>query len=164
MSSWTDDQIADYYAQLDQQALVAGLPTAGLVQRQAGAQMSVNASYSSSSPEATIARQHSYMLTKGARLVGAAVRSLPPALVQSAISAIATLVGAGVDELITRYLKKKSRGPSRRGITGRQLAITQRTIGKVENMHRRLAAAFGRAHSGRSSRRPPFRVMAGGKR
>jgi hypothetical protein len=86
------------------------------------------------------------------RMVGAAVRYFGPQLTIPIVNAIAQAWSARLGVTLTpgavlmRYLGKKGRKRSARGITGRQLTITRRTIGKVERAHqliRSTAVAAG---------------------
>lgn len=62
------------------------------------------------------------------------------------LSAAAGAVGASLEEMAEAVMQEEGRKHRRRGISGRDLAVTTRTMGRVERMHRKIAKA-ARAHA-----------------
>src|SRR6266481_3905218 len=92
------------------------------------------------------------------RQVAAAARYFGPLMVLPIVNVVAQYWTAMLQkrglsititpgQLLMRFLARKGRGRrGGRGITGRQLSITRRTIGKVERMHHAIRAVC--AHTG----------------
>lgn len=84
-------------------------------------------------------------------VLGAATRTFGAQMLPAVVSALGSRIGVPPGQILFRYLKRKGRRRSTRGITGRQLSITRRTIGKVNRMYSLLHRGGGRA------RPAPFR-------
>lgn len=81
-------------------------------------------------------------------ILGAATRTFGAQFLPQIVSALGARIGVPPGQILFRFLKRKGRRRSTRGITGRQLSITRRTIGKVNRMHQLL-------HRGGGYRRAP---------
>lgn len=102
-----------------------------------------------------------------ARMVKAALAQFGPQVALLLVNALAQrLQGMGVQdangnaitggEILFRAIASSSRPRRARGITGRQLSITGRTIRKLNSMHAKIAAIAGRGRRSSSAPRYAF--------